>query len=809
MLTRLGVLAKEIRFALRSFRNRPGFTFMAVATLALGVGANTAIFSVVNGVLLEPLPYHEPEGLVSVVTVWTGHGAGLGSMSYPDLEDLERDAPSLESLVGVNTSSVTLTGMGAAEVMNVTRLTKGLMETFKIAPSLGRDIRAEEFGPDGPAVVVLSHSFWQARFGGSTDVLGKTIVMNDRSYEVVGVAAPGFDYPDRAELWVPRRLDPEGCGRGCHTMVGLGRLAPGATLEKAQAEIDQIGANLTAEFPDTNTNKRFLARSLQDQIVGDVKQGLLLLLGAVGLVVLIACANVANLLLVRASTRTGETAIRTAMGASRARLVGQALVECGALAVLGGLSGLLLAVSSLELLPKLVTGIPRIESIAIDGEVLLFALVTVVFITILFGAAPAFAVARIPIRSALGQATPGGGGESPGRRRFRGLLVASEMALCAILLVAAGLLLRSFAALYTVDVGFETKNVVRFNVMLSSLRYDSLDKIRTFYRDLEQELGTLPGVEAVGSVWGPPLGRGHATGSVLVAGRPEPAPEDEREAAIHSVGPGWMQTMRIRLVRGRALTTPDDSAPVPVAVVNETFVRENFPDEDPIGKDVRVSVSLGFGSPTWRIVGVMGDVRSRGLDVEPEAEIYVPHGLYGPEDMSITLRTHEGAPPVLPAARALLRRSSADVPMYRVETVEEAVKRQVAPTRFYLLLIGIFATLAALLAAVGLYGVVAYSASRRSREIGLRLALGAPRKDIMRMLLVQGMAPAAVGLSLGLLTAFFGGHVMGAILFGVEPRDPWIFLATSLLLVVVAILATIVPAHRASRIDPAHALRFE
>jgi predicted permease len=673
---------------------------------------------------------------------------------------------------------------------------------------LGRDIRADEFGPDGPAVVILSHRFWQARFGGSSDVLGKSLMMNGYSYEVVGVAPPGFDYPNGAELWIPRRLDPESCGRGCHTMIAVGRLAPGATVGIAQSEADRIAANLTAAYADTNTNKSFLVRSLQDQMVGDVRRGLLLLLGAVGLLVLIACANVANLLLVRASTRTGEIAIRTALGASHGRLAGQALIESGVLAVLGGSAGLLLASASLELLPRLATGIPRMESIEIDGVVLLFALGTVVLVTFLFGTAPALALLRLPVRSGLAQNTPGGG-ESRGRRRFRNLLLAGEMALSALLLVGAGLLLRSFGSLYAVDVGFETRDIVRFHVMLSSVRYDSLEKVRAFYRDLEERIRALPGVDAVGSVWGPPLGRGHATGTVLVAGRPEPSPEEEREASIHAVGPGWMETMRIRPVRGRGLTARDDLGPELVAMVNETFVRENFAGEDPIGKEVRVTVSLGYGSPSWRIVGVVGDVRSRGLDVLPEAQIYVPHGRYGPENMNIAIRTHREAGSVLPAVRAVLREKNADAPMYRVETVEEAVQRQVAPTRFYLVLIGIFAGLAAVLAAVGLYGVVAYSASRRTREIGLRFALGAPREGILRMVLAQGMAPAVVGLALGLLAAYFGGQVMEAILFEVQPRDPWIFAGTSLLLLVVALLATLVPAHRASKIDPARALRFE
>jgi putative ABC transport system permease protein len=805
-LRRFALPAKELRFALRSFWRRPGFSAIAVLTLALGVGANSTIFSVVNGVLLKPLEYAHPEELVTVHAV-EGAERRVGFMSYPDLAGLGSEVRAFQSLAGVSSTNMTLTGLGDPVHMSAKRVTQGLLSTFGVAPALGRDIRADEFGPNGPAVVVVSHAFWEARLGGAPDAVGRFIALSGVSYEIVGIAPPGFDYPENAELWIPYRLDLEGCGRGCHVMNGIGKLAPGATLDEARAEAKRLAANWAIEFPDSNTNKTFLVRSLQDQMVGDVRKGLLLLSGAVGLVALIACANVANLLLSRATSRTGEVAIRTAIGASRAHLVSQSLLESALLAIAGGAFGLGLAGTSLAVLRRLTVGIPRIDEVQIDSHVLVFTFAAVVIVTFLFGLAPAFSLARSPIRAGLGYAASGGTGDNPGRRRFRTLLLVGEVALSALLLVGAGLVLRSFAALYAVDVGFETRNILRFNLILPEVRYGSIEAIRNFYRELEERIRQLPGVDSVGSVWGPPLGTSGASGNVRVQGRPKPPPELETEASIHPVGPGWFETMQIPLRRGRLLSEGDDSGPEPVAVVNDAFVRENFPGEDPIDRMVELTLDFGYGSPYFRIVGVVGDVRSRKIAADPEPQMYVPHGHFGPEDLTLNVRMRAGAPSVLPEVRALVREMDSDVPLYRIETIAEAVARQVGPTRFYLTLIGAFAVLASVLAAVGLYGVVACNTSQRSREIGLRMALGAQRASILRMVVREGMVPAMVGLLAGLTAAFFGGRILNAILFGVEPRDPAIYIGTGAVLLAVALVASIVPARRASRVDPVTTLR--
>ncbi|MEM7352237.1 MAG: ABC transporter permease, partial [Acidobacteriota bacterium] len=567
-------LAQEFRFALRTLRRRSGAGALAILTIALGIGASSTIFSVVHGVLLRPLPYPEPAGLISVVTHWTGPEANLGSMSYPDLADLRSAAPSIESLVGVNSTSMTLTGLGKPRVLTVTRLTEGLMQTFYLAPHLGRDLRAEEFGPGGPAVVVVSHGFWQSQLGGDPEVLGRVLTLNGLSYEVVGVTPPGFDVPNGRELWIPRRLDVEDCGRACHTMVTLGRLAPGATLEHAQAEVARIAADLTEAYPDSNTNKTFLVRSLHDQIVGEVRPRLLMMLGAVALVVLIACANVANLLLTQAANRSGEIAIRTAIGAGRRHLLTQVFVESSLLAILGGALGLGLTTLSVWLLPRVVEGIPRMHAVAIDGNVLLFTLATVIVVTLLFGTAPAFAFLRSSLEKGLARA--GARGATAGRERFRAMLLTAEVALSALLLIGAGLLLRSFGALYSVDLGFEPHGLVRFNTLLPKADYQNLSRVRAFYRQLEERAGALPGVEAVASAWGPPLSRSRAIGDVQIEGLPAPPPGQLREASIQPIGPGWLETMGIERLAGRGFEPRDDIGPDRVVMVNEAFVRQHL-----------------------------------------------------------------------------------------------------------------------------------------------------------------------------------------------------------------------------------------
>jgi predicted permease len=808
MIRLFDAIRLDLRFAIRTLIRRPGFTATAVATLAIGIGGNTAIFSLVNGVLLSPLPYAEPEGLITVSVRAASPGGRPGSMSYPDIADIADQAPSIETLVGLSNMSATITELGDPFVLDVTRVTEGLLASFRVTPLMGRDIRADEFGADAPRVAVISRSMWQERFGARSDIVGRPLMINGFSYEIVGVAPAAFDFPAETQVWIPRQLDIEGCGRGCHTMTTVGRLTPGSTTDMARTETAAIASSLGSAYPDTNTEKTFLVRSLKEAVVGSVQQGLWILLAAVGLVLFIACANVVNLLLARASAREGETAVRTALGASSRRLVVQGIVESGVLATAGGIGGLLVALLGVDLLKSIAaTTVPRVQQVTVDGTVLAVAAASVIVVTFIFGLAP---IATARRTGALAQA---GRSRADDRTtlRFRGALLAGEVALSAALLVGAGLLMSTFARLHAVDVGFETESILRFNIEAPSSRYPELAQVRTFFRTLEERIGSLPGVESVGSMFGAPLGRGRASGSARIRGRPEEGPLDEPEAYVRAVSPGLTATLGVPLVQGRMLRPADDQEGAePVALINQEFARRYFANEDPIGQQVRLGVTFGWGPAQYRrIVGVVGDVRFDALTIEPQADMYIPHGQYGPEDLTVHVRTGGDPANLVRAIRQEVRTLDPDIPIHRIETIEDAVTRQVAPTRLYLVLVGAFAGAAALLAAVGLYGVVSYVVARRVREIGIRVALGANRSGIIKLVLSQGMRPALIGLALGLLGAFATARVLEAVLFGVSPRDPAIFIAAATLLMTVTATATAIPAIRASRLDPARILRTE
>jgi putative ABC transport system permease protein len=803
-------LRREWAVAIRSLRRRPGFTAVAALTLAIGIGANTAIFSVVRGVLLRPLPYAEPEGLIVVNNAPNQPTDLPGNVSFPDLADIRDNSSAFESLVGYGFTNFTLTGLGDPEMIGVSRVTEGLMATFRVAPVLGRDIRRDEFGQNAATVVVLSNTMWRDRFGSDRDVIGKSIQLDGVSYEIIGVAPSGFDFPIGVNVWVPRRLNMTGCARGCHTFSAIGRLAPNVSLAAATAELQRIGANLRAAYPQTNTDKSFMVRELKESVVGDVKRGLWIMLGAVALVLLIACANVANLLIARASAREGETALRSALGATRGMLARQVFAESAALALLGGGLGIGLALAGVKVLRVFAQGtIPRAQQIAIDPVVLLATLGTVVFVTFAFGLIPALTLSRATLADSL-SAIGRGGSTTLRTVRFRRALLAGEVALSAALLIGAGLLLKTFAKLYAVDVGFEKQQIARFSVVLPAAAYPEIERVSQFYASLESRIKELPGVEAVGTMYGAPLASGRASGAVFVQGRPDPTPAEESEGAIRPITPGLQRALGLRLSRGRPLIDADNRRDAePVALVNEGFVRQFFPSQDPIGQRVRLSLSEGFGSPYWRIVGVVRDVRFDALTREARADVFVPHTQYGPRSMIVHVRTSPGAPPMQNALREAVRAVDPNIPIYRFELIEQAVSKQVAPTRLYLLLVTGFAITAALLAAVGLYGVMSFVVAQRTREIGIRVALGAQRHSVASLVVGQGMQPVVVGLAIGIMGAALAGRFVETVLFGVQPRDPFVVAGAAGLMVLVALGAAAMPALRASGIDPARVLHVE
>jgi putative ABC transport system permease protein len=796
-------LGSDLRYAFRSLARRPGFTLMAALTLALGVGANTAIFSVVNGVLLRPLPWPDQDRLIRIASLDAEAPTTLGNMSHLDLLDVD-GTQAFEAVIGYSGGTDVFTADGEAEAISAVRVNAGLLKVFGMAPLIGRDLTLAD-GETGPGeVVVLSHAFWTNRLGADPNVVGASIELSGRPHMVVGVAPPGFEYPVGVQLWKPYDYDFANCDRGCQTLAGIGRLSPGTDLEAARSEVDALAAQLSSAYPESNLRRLFQLKTLEETTVGSVRTGLWLLLGVVGFVLLIACANVANLMLARAQTRVGEVGLRSALGASGFRLGTQVILESLLLAAAGSAIGLVLAFGGTALLRRISTAtIPRIDQVAVDTSVLAFTAGVALLVAILFGLGPALRAARTSPMSGL-RASGRGSSASRAEARSRSLLLASEVALCLMLLAGAGLLLKSFARLYAVDPGYQTEGIVRFSLTLPEASYPDIASIADFYRQLEERLASEPGVEAVGSAFGPPLGRGDIYGDVAVEGQPEPAAGEATQAGIRPVTPGFLETLRIPVLRGRGITASDD---IDGAVVNERFARENFPGEDALGARVRVYANFGFGSPTWTIVGIIPDIASRSLAQDPPAEIYVPHASFGPNSLSVHVRTAPGAPE--PDVRRAVRAVDPKIPVRALETVEDAVARQLAPARFFLSLVGAFALLALVLSATGLYGVAAFLASRRKREVGIRVALGATRLEVLSLILAQGLRPALWGVAVGLGGAWVGSRAVESLPFEVERADPLVYAAVVLIVLAVVVLACLVPARGASRVDPVEALRAE
>jgi len=804
-------LLDDLRYAVRALHRNPGFTAAAVITLAFGIGANTGVFSVVNGIVLEPLPYNAPDRLVKIYVARPDRGWTRGSMSQPDVRSVQAEARSIQAAAGYYATELTLTGLGAAESVPGAQVTDGLLAVFQEPAFLGRDVLAEENVPGGPRVVVIGHSFWRERLGEDRNVLGRMLQIAGEPHEIVGVAPPGFDYPQGAQLWVPRYLNVEGCGRDCHFLQVVGRLADGASVATAGHEVMELSRRLEERYPVLNYGKRFNLITLEQDVVGDVSTALLVLFGAVGMVLLIACANVANLLLARASSRRREVAMRSALGASRTHIALQLLLEALVLASLAGLVGLLLASWTVSLLLSIAPEtLPRLDQVTIDGAVLLYTLLAVVVVTVLFGLIPSLWLARVPVSDVLSQGGRTGTG-GPTRRRSRSALLVTEVALSLMLLLGAGLLLHSFSRLSAVRLGFEKDDVLTFRLSLPSDPYDyDVGRTVRLFGSLEDRVGSLPGVDAVASVYGSPLGEDGVFTSIHFLDRAPPPEGQEDDIAVRIVTPSYHEALRIPVVNGRRFAASDRDGVTRVALVSQSLSERYFPDQDPVGRQIRIDMNLGFGSADpWTIVGVVGDIRSEDLATEPEPEIYVPHAQMGSRIMSVLVRMSPGAQSLLPAIRRELQALDPNVPLRDVEMLEETVDRHLGPARFYLLLLTIFAGMAVTLAGIGLYGVIAYLVSRRTREIGIRMALGAKSGDIGRMVLSQGIRPALLGVVLGVIGAYLGSRVLQSLLYEVQPGDPLAFVGATLVLLAVVVLAILLPARRASSVDPVEALRSE
>jgi putative ABC transport system permease protein len=811
-------LIQDIRFGLRMLRKSPSISIVATIALALGIGANTAIFSVVNAVLLRPLPYPNPESLVSVFETDQKRGLERGSHSYPNFFDMREQSTVFERVASYYSSNFIMTGRGEPVRLGGVVATADLFPLIGIAPLHGRTFVAEEDKPSTSGrVVILSQQLFQQRFNSDPSILNQTITLDGRPFTVVGVMPATFEFPiqnEPVDLWTTIAGDAAGkspvtAQRGAHFLRVIGRLKPGVTEEQAQSELAAIGARLAQQYPDENTNKSLRSESALSAMVGDVRPALYVLLGAVACVLLIACANVANLLLARATSRHKEMAIRAALGASRVRVIRQLLTESVLLSLAGGAFGLLLAVWWSDLLVALgKEDIPRAVNVAIDGRVLAFTVAVSVLTGLIFGLMPAFHSSKSQLVEALKE---GGRGTSESARRnpMRSVLVVSELAIAVVLLVCAGLLIQSLWRLQNVNSGLQPQNILTFNLGLPEVEYNYA-KQSQFFIDLKSRMESSPGVQAASTVYPLPLSGDRFSISFQIEGREVPE-KDEPSADFFTTGVGYFRTMGIPILKGRDFNDNDRHGSIPVIIVTDTFARQYFPNEDPLGKRIHPGVSsIDDEESTMReIIGVVGDVRNRGLSTPPRPAYYVPQTQIPFSQMVAVVKTDTEPRSLLSAATKEVATMDPELPLFDVKTMEEYMSASVAAPRFNTTLLSIFAGVALVLTIVGLYGVMSYSVAQRTNEIGIRLALGAQGRDVLIMIVKQGSKLILLGLAIGLFGAFGVTRLVASLLFGVTEKDPFTFAAVSILLAIVALVACYVPAWRATKVDPMEALRCE
>lgn len=817
----MNALWQDLCYGLRMLAKTPGFTLIAIFTLALGIGANTAIFSIVNGLLLNPLPFRNSERLAIVWTHSPGANVAQDWPSPGQFSSLKTENTVFEALALAQGSNVILTGNNAEpERLGAVRASSAVFSLLGAQAMLGRVFQPEEDTPDKPLTVILSHGLWQRRFGGDSKVLGQSLTIQGRSYTVVGVMPPEFSLGyevmptvgsvAQAELLLPLPLSAERMNNhGDENYNVLARLKPGATIAQAQTELNLAVRRLEQQFPERYPQSRrfsFSIRPLLEQVVGDVRLALYILLSAVGCVLLIACANVANLLLARAAVREKEMAIRTAIGAGRWRVVRQLLTESVLLSAVGGALGLLLAVWGLSLLRWLKPGdIPRLGVISIDGRVLAFTSVVVLLTGILFGLAPALRNSRVSLSETLKE---GGRSLAGGGHKLRNLLVVTEIALSLVLLIGAGLLIRSFMRVQQVEPGFVPQNVLSMRLALIGQTYSEEPRRVEFFNQLWERLRRLPGVEGAGGVSVLPLTGGIGWGSITIEGYDTAAGQNMIQADQRVASAGYFEAMKIPLLRGRLFAEQDAKEAQPVVLIDESMARTYWPNGDPIGKRLKRG-DANSKAPWLTIVGVVKTVKHYALDTDSRVALYTPHLQSGAGSLAVVVRT--GADPASLAASIIREARAVDpnLPLYDVKPMGQWLSESLARRRFAMLMLGLFAVVAMLLAGVGIYGVMSYTVAQRTREIGIRVALGAQTRDVLKLVVRQGMSLTGIGVGIGLVAAIVATRLMASLLFGVGATDPVTFIAIALLLAVVALLACYLPARRATKVDPMIALRYE
>jgi putative ABC transport system permease protein len=815
----MGTLKQDLRFGARMLFKNPGFAGVAVLTLALGIGANTAVFSVVNAVLLRPLPFYSPERIVALGQTEAKDRENLSQFSFRNFADLREQAQAFARLAAYYNTNVTLTGQGEAVRLRGVVATADLFPLLGASPALGRTFLPEEDNAGGGAQgypAILSWECWQQHFGGDPTVIGRSINLDENAYTVVGVMPATFSFPVQAqpaEVWLSPARDAERTGEGA-IMVSrgylgwrvVGRLGDGATIGRAQTEADVVASNLAADFPDANEDMGIKILPLREWLVGNLRLTLLLLFGTVGVVLLIACANVANLLLERAVSRQREMTVRLALGASRWRIARQLVTENLMLALTGGVLGGLLATWGTSLIVSLSPeGFTRITETRADARVLGFTALVSLLTGVLFGLVPALGVSHGGLAESLKEGgRSGAGGLRSGRARS--VLVVGQVALALVLLVGAGLLVRTLARLEDVPLGFDPRNLLTMTVAKSPT--GGPEETGEFFRQLTERVRALPGVAGASVTWQLPLSGASAATGLEIEGKPN-EPGNIPMGVIHAAGPGYFRTMGIPLLSGRDFTDHDDMRSAPVTIVNEALAKRFFPGGSAIGKHITPGFSTTGGRNVREIVGVVGDVKHRGLKGGAVPEFYFAQAQMPVTSLTLVVRTVGDPHDLVAAVRSEVQAMDANAPVYAVRTAEEYLSRSVASTRFDMTLLAAFAAVALVLTAVGLYGVISFSVSQSTREIGIRVALGAQGRDALRLVIAEGMALVLTGVVLGLAAAYGLTRVMASLLFGVGATDPATFAGVALLLVAVAALACYVPARRATKVDPMVALRYE
>ena len=798
-------ILQDLRYGVRMLFKQPGFTLIALLTLSLGIGANTAIFSIVNAVLLRPFPYEAPERLVILLE---HYGVGGFSPSYPNFADWRVQSTLFDSIVAVRSNeSFNFTGSGEPERLQGRLVSAEFFSTLGIKPLIGRDFLAEEDRPDAAPAAILSYGFWRRRFGDDQTIIGKQLTLNNQSFTVVGIMPANFQFGGQADVTVPIGLQATRFsvrGKDPGTDV-LARLKPNVSEQQAQTELNMIAARLEQQYPESNKGRRVRIRALQESIVGDVRQPLLILLGSVGLVLLIACANVANLLLVRSSTRRKEMAVRVALGANRSTIIRQLLTESVLLAVLGATLGILLALWGTSFIAsQLPDSIPRLQEASIDAPVLVFTLAVSLLTALIFGLAPAFQASRPDLNAGLKE---GDRGTSERRQRLRSVLVVGEVALTLTLLICAGLLIQSFRRVLQVDPGFKVQNLLTMQV---SVNNPDGQQVANFFDQLQQGVRSLPGVKSVAVSNGLPFGTANHPGFFIEGGQ---IPDNKGSGIRYTVSPDYFQTMGIELIRGRLFTAQDSRDSPQVIVIDEMLVRKHFPSEDALGKRLKQSKD----STGLEIVGVVRHVEPYGLDGhEQVSQFYtnfnqtslrtLPNSV---RRINLLTRTDGDPLSLASAVRGQIAALNKDQAVFNVSTMEEIVWQSVAPRRFSMLLLTVFAFVAMALASLGIYGMMSYAVAQHTREIGVRMALGAKRGNVLRLVIGQGMKLAVAGVALGLVASVVLTRTIRSLLFSVSSTDLATFAATALLLTFVALLACWIPARRATKLDPIEALRCE